>query len=98
MDRKTNAADHEGSDKNGVTYLTFPALDATGNRHSRVFHADGRRQRGLVFDHDFLLPAVIAGNMCWKIITEWQRLWVWIWKNGLNLADPHDEYPYCFGR
>ena len=50
--RKTDAADHmKEVTNNGVTYLTFPALDATG---IVTHHADGRCQRRLVFDHEFL--------------------------------------------
>ncbi len=54
--RKTDAADHMREvTKSGVTYLTFPVLDATGI----VTHAFSTRmggcQRGLVFDHEFFL-------------------------------------------
>ena len=44
MDQKNKCGgSYEGSDKNGVTYLTFPALDATGI----VTHAFSTRMGGV---------------------------------------------------
>lgn len=73
--RKTDAADHMREvTKSGVTYLTFPVLDATGI----VTHAFSTRMGGVsegwYSTMNFPLPAVITGNMCRRITAGWRRL------------------------
>ena len=91
--RKTDAADHMREvTKSGVTYLTFPVLDATGI----VTHAFSTRMGGVSEGwYSTMNFSFTRGDNREHVLENYSRMAAALGvdreKNGLNLADPHDK-------